>query len=439
MLRLLYKIIDKRGCIAGYTFASHENKEVYISLPDIAKNINNIQGGYLRNGYLLISGVKASEIPTKSLNDLNKKAVHINKNIVGYLKWEDQEVGIIYDNTNVLFINPSLNAVVQVITQNKPSWTRNEYMDFLSDRVISKSRRDIEKILFRLGLIDYDIIKIAELTCALNPKDLFWVAPNKEMKFKEAIKGTFTNIFKNSINEKGSTIYSPDGQNIKSYAISNGKYGINKKRLSNLMTDAESEVAVCKLGELFGVAVCPAWFVDKDTIFSQFVYDFSKEYLVHARRYFTAGERTGDLYKDLITKFPKFKKTIEQMCLIDFITRQDDRHLSNIAITTKGSQERMYPLYDNGRSLFFDEPKEIVEQAVKDIIGYSTTFGEIGTYYDVVEEIAKEENIGSLINLNVSDFELKQALMDSGLKDYRLEGNFKWITGALEILRKLSR
>lgn len=255
----------------------------------------------------------------------------------------------------------------------------------------------------------------------------------------DAIKGTFTDIFRQSLNEKGSTVYSPDGQNVKSYGTNKGHYGINKRRLNNLMTDAEAEVAVYKLGTPLGVDVCPAWFVDKDTVFSQFVYDFSREFLVHARRYFKDGERTGDMYKDLISKFLKYKKSIDQMCLLDFITRQDDRHLSNIAMITKGKQTRMYPLYDNGKSLFFDEPKEIVKQAVNDIIGYATTFGEVGTYYDVVEEIARTESIGTLIDLNVNEKEILKVLQDSGFKDYRLEGNLKWITGALNILRKLNK
>jgi len=372
----------------------------------------------------------------RQLSALNGKEVP-NDKVTGYLKWADQEVGTIYDHASVIFTHPDLNPVVSVITQNNASWSRYEYTEFLADRVISKDRRDIEKLLFRLGLIEYDIIKIAELTYAINPKDLFWIASSREMALRDAIKGTFTDIFRQSLNEKGSTVYSPDGQNVKNYAKSNGYFGINKKRLNNLMTDAESEVGVYKLGQLFGVAVCPAWFVDKDTIFSQFVYDFSREYLVHARRYFKDGERTGDMYRDLVMKFPNFKREINQMCLLDFITRQDDRHLSNIAIVTKGSEDRMYPLYDNGRSLFFDETKEIVEQAVMDIEGYSTTFGEIGTYYDVVQGIAKAEPIGNLINLNVSEKDILRALKDSRFKDYRLEGGLKWITGALCTLKEI--
>jgi hypothetical protein len=355
-----------------------------------------------------------------------------------YLKWEDTIVGVIDEQNNVKFMCTNLNEVVKVITKGKEYWDKSEFVEFLTDRVISKGRRDIEKLLFRLGLNDYDIIKIAEKTYALNPKDLFWVAPNEEIQFNEAIKGTFENIFRHSLDDKGSTIYSPDGQNIKSYAISKGKYGINKKRLNNLMTDAESEVAVYKLAELLGVAVCPAWFVDEDTIFSQFVYDFTKEHLVHARHYFQDGERTGNQYTDLLRKFPKFAKEIKQMCLLDFITRQDDRHLSNLAILVSSGRVEFYPLYDNGRSLFYEDTPEIVAKAILDIPNYSTAFGEIGTYYDVIEEIAKTDNINTLVNLNIKNKEIYEILKDSGFKGYRLDGATKWIAETIGVLRRLT-
>ena len=37
------------------------------------------------------------------------------------------------------------------------------------------------------------------------------------------------------------------------------------------------------------------------------------------------------------------------MILLDFITRQDDRYISEIAIKMNGKKESFYPLYDNGR------------------------------------------------------------------------------------------
>ena len=75
------------------------------------------------------------------------------------------------------------------------------------------------------------------------------------------------------------------------------------------------------------------------------------------------------------------------MILLDFIIRQDDRHLSNFAIKISGA-ESFYPLYDNGRSLFYEDTEEMVSQAVSDPVMYATTFGYSGTYWDYVCEIA---------------------------------------------------
>lgn len=85
-----------------------------------------------------------------------------------------------------------------------------------------------------------------------------------------------------------------------------------------------------------------------------------------------------------VNKFPELESQINQMCLLDFITRQDDRHLSNIAILMRNDTRSFYPFYDNGRSLFYEDSEVLVEETVKDIPAYATNFGEAETYYDVV-------------------------------------------------------
>ena len=75
--------------------------------------------------------------------------------------------------------------------------------------------------------------------------------------------------------------------------------------------------------------------IDKDTVFFAFLYDFSKEYVVHFRRLFD-GVRSDNEYKNLISVRPQYKDNIARMILLDFITKQDDRHLSNIAVQING-------------------------------------------------------------------------------------------------------
>lgn len=359
-------------------------------------------------------------------------------NEIYYLKWDNVILGEI-KNEEVIFDydKNSVPSLVNTIVGDNNYWTKDQYVAFLRERVVSSTRRDIEKILNRLNMIKYDIIEISHKTHAINPKDMFWISSEKETGLTEAINGTFVNIFKHNINIQGSSIYSPDGQNEKAYGINNKSYGIIKKRLSPVITDTESEVAVYNIGKLLGVRVCPAWFVSPHEIFSKFTYDFSKEYLVHARSYFENKSPVGDLYKGLIELFPHMKDDIDRMCLLDFITRQDDRHLSNIGILNTASGTVLYDLYDNGRSLFYEDTEDMVEDSVADIINYSTTFGNIGTYYDVIEEIAKNRKISQLINLNIKECEIMQLLEESRFKGYRLDGSFEWIRKSLKILKEM--
>ena len=234
------------------------------------------------------------------------------------------------------------------------------------------------------------------------------------------------------------SIDTPEGYNIKRYGVYNGQYGIYKQRISPLTTDAESEVAVYLLALKLGVPCCPAYRIDKDTVFSAFLYDFSKEYIVHFRRLFD-GSRSDNEYQNLISVRPQYKDDIARMILLDFITRQDDRHLSNIAIKMSGQKESFYPLYDNGRSLFYEDTEEMVTQAVADPEGYATTsFGYSGTYLDYVQEIAKEHGgLDGLINFDILKDEIVEILKEAGFKGYRYDGALEWIMKTIQMIRKL--
>ena len=203
------------------------------------------------------------------------------------------------------------------------------------------------------------------------------------------------------------------------------------------MTDAESEVAVYLLAKRLGVPCCPAYMVDKETVFSAFLYDFSKEYIVHFRRLFD-GARSDNEYQNLIAVRPQYTDDIARMILLDFITRQDDRHLSNVAIKMSGQGESFYPLYDNGRSLFYEDTEEIVDNAIADPITYATTFGYSGTYYDYIKEIAKERgSLNGLLDLTITKDEIATILTQASFKGYRYDGALEWITKTIEILRNI--
>jgi hypothetical protein len=158
---------------------------------------------------------------------------------------------------------------------------------------------------------------------------------------------------------------------------------------------------------------------------------------VHFRRLFN-GERSDNEYKNLISVRPQYKDEIARMILLDFITRQDDRHLSNIAIKISGKQESFYPLYDNGRSLFYEDTPETVSKAIADPPAYTTTFGYTGTYLDYVKEISNERGgLQGLIQTDISKSEIEEILTQAGLTDYRFDGALEWIVKTLEIVDKL--
>ncbi|GMO37400.1 MAG: hypothetical protein Ta2B_17080 [Termitinemataceae bacterium] len=352
-----------------------------------------------------------------------------------WLKWNNDIIGVIDTGCAVHFTSPNYNKTVSLYTGGVCTWSPEQFIEFLSERVVSRERRDIEHVLFRCGLSQYDVLKIAQITRGIHPKDLIWIAHNENESFKEVITDVFVSVFHQRIDLTGDSIDTPEGCNIKRYGVYNGKYGIYKQRINQFFTDVESEVAVFHLAKRLGVPCCPAYRTDKDIVFSQFLFDFSHEYIVHFRRLFD-GERSANEYQNLISVRPEYTDDIARMILLDFITRQDDRHLSNIAIIISGNTESFYPLYDNGRSLFYEDTEETVKKAVSDQIKYVTNFGYSGTYWDYCLEIAQSGvDIGSLINLNVSETEVAEILQKACFSGYRFEGALQWIMQSLAMLK----
>ena len=354
-----------------------------------------------------------------------------------FLKWNTDIIGVIDKNNGVSFSKPDYNEVVSMYTYGRTKWSPDEWIDFLAERVISRDRRDIERIMFRIGLSQYDVLRIAEITRGMHPKDLLWIARTKNEQFEDVMTEVFSSIFHKHIDLVGDSIDTPEGYNIKRYGVYKGKYGIYKQRISPLHKDVESEVAVCLLAEKLGVSVCPAVKTDNDTVFSTFLFDFSKDYIVHFRRLFD-GARSDNEYRNLIDVRPQYRDDIARMILFDFITRQDDRHLSNIAIKISGNSESFYALYDNGRSLFYEDTEEMVKQAVSDPATFSTTFGYSGTYWDYVKEIEQERGgLDGLLNTNIGENDIKSVLLEAGFTGYRFEGALTWICMTLDLIRGL--
>jgi len=354
-----------------------------------------------------------------------------------FLKWSNDVIGIINSANAVTFTSPFYNEVVALYTKGEDKWTPEQFHEFLSERVVSRDRRDIERILFRCGLSHYDVLQIAEITRGIHPKDLLWSAHSKDETLDATMTAVFDSVFHQRIDLVGDSLDTPEGYNIKRYGVYEGQYGIYKQRISPLTTDVESEVAVYLLAERFGVPCCPAYRVNKDTVFSAFLYDFSKEYIVHFRRLFE-GARSDNEYQNLISVRPQYRDDIARMILLDFITRQDDRHLSNIAIKMTATGESFYPLYDNGRSLFYEDTEEMVNEAVSNPVKCATTFGYTGTYWDYIKEMMINDiPVRALLDICITRDEIAEILQTAGFTGYRFDGALAWIEQAIKMIRTL--
>ena len=357
-----------------------------------------------------------------------------------FLKWKDDVIAKINPDFSVDFIDNEYSFYANPNGKDA-QWSAERFAKFLDDRIISRQRRDIEKILFRCGLSSYDTFKIAERTKAINAKDLLWVTDDENDSFSDAITDVFESIFIKKLDSVGDSIDSPDGCNVKRYGVYDGHYGIYKNRLHPLSTDVESEVAVYKLAKRLGVPCCEAVQTDENTVFSKFEYNFSKEQIIHFRRLFEDGERASDNeLVNLINKRPYYRNDFYRMIFLDFITRQDDRHSSNFAVKIDHETkiESFYPLYDNGRSLFYQDNERTIANDWKDPSTYCTTFGAVGTYYDHITDILTENpDALSLLDLSLTDDEIYTIMKDSGFTGSKLEGIVKWVSNSIKCLSEI--
>ena len=390
----------------------------------------------LRSG--MINDVSVAEKSFQYNEDLTEYAAKEPKY---HLMWADDVIGEIYEDHTVRLINEDMPKEARHVLENYTQtgiWSSKEFLDFLQDRIVSPMRRDIETILRRLDLTSYDPISIALKTRAISARDMIWISFDKDEKLDDVRTEVFGSVFVKKRDLVGDSVDTPEGQNVKRYGVSRGRFGIYKSRLSPVTTDAESEIAVWRLAERIGVDCCPCWRVDRDTVFSAFEYDFAKSYIVHFRELIKKREYDDDL-KNLIAVRPEYISFYAKMIALDFITRQDDRHMSNMAvlIDEKG-YERPYHLYDNGRSLFYEDTEETVSKATEDIEKFASYFGPSGSYLDHVIRLSDMGiSFRKLLDLDISEDEICRIVDDAGLTGYRREGSARWMIKGIDMLNEL--
>lgn len=356
-----------------------------------------------------------------------------------FLKWEDELLGVIDpDSYEVKIINPHLNPTVERLFHGKSVLSAEEWHAFLADRIVSRDRRDIEKVLYTCGLSRYDVFKIAEFTRAFNVKDKCWIAFDLGETYEDCMKRSLEDVLLKNRDIEGGTAHSPGGQQVKRYGFFGDKFGIYKERLNPVLTDVESEVAVYLLSKKMGIPCCPATQVDSKTVFSEYLYDFNHESFVHFRNLFPIDERINFTVDDLLRVRPQYQTELFQMLALDFITHQDDRHPSNYAIKISGDKETFYPLYDNGRSLFFEDTEDIVKMKCTNPIVCCNSFGRIGSQWDALTDLLTlNPSLGKTVNLDISDKEISDVLQEANITGYRCEGAKVWIRKSIDSLKEL--
>lgn len=356
-----------------------------------------------------------------------------------FLKWENELLGVIDPNSyEVKIVNPHMNPTVERLFHGKSALSAEEWHAFLSDRIVSRERRDIDKILYSCGLSRYDVFKIAEFTRAFNVKDKCWIAFDLDEKFEDCMRKSLEDVLLKNRDIDGCTAHSPGGQQVKRYGFLSDKFGIYKERIHPLSTDVESEVAVYLLSQKMGVPCCPATQIDSKTVFSEYLYDFNHESFVHFRNLFPLDERIDFTAESILKIRPQYQTELFQMLAVDFITHQDDRHPSNYAVKISGDRETFYPLYDNGRSLFYEDTEDMVKMKCVDPTVYCNGFGLVGSQWDALFDLLTQNpSLGKTVNLDISDDEIANILQTANITGYRCVGAKIWIRKSIDSLKEL--
>lgn len=308
----------------------------------------------------------------------------------------------------------------------------NILQSFIHQRIVPAYRRDIESVLKGAGLLEYDAHKIATITRLISPMDKFWLRESEDETYEDFIVPRLASLFEDNDNPNNALhltgMHKKRYMNYEGYAL-----GIAKERLHSSSYDVEGELAVHNIAKLLGVETCPVFKLDENTTFSKFEYDYLHGDITHMHHVVYS-----DLFKDksifskILLHYHGDADNLFRMLILDFVTAQDDRHLSNLAVQNK----KIYPLYDNGRALFFDMAEVHLRDIVLDVKNNSTFF-EGDSYYDLLRVISNTKMLGSLVNLKLNMLDIRKAYIDAGFTEVRAHLLSKWTYNCLQELIKL--
>lgn len=194
--------------------------------------------------------------------------------------------------------------------------------------------------------------------------------------------------------------------------ISNGDIGCVKFELFPNSYDIRNEVLAYRLGCLLDFDVAKATYEkykDNKCIMSKYNYDMGIE-IIKSLKSYTGTENFHSKFNMKWLEDNFGMNTVNkflQMVMIDLMMHQTDRHISNIAF--KGKE--LYSLYDNGRSLFYDENNGIpdgVDLTNRGSIVNSFVVNEHGYGWMYLEDVLGYKNYKHLIRHDIEYSDIKK-------------------------------
>lgn len=189
--------------------------------------------------------------------------------------------------------------------------------------------------------------------------------------------------------------------------IRDGKVGMAKVSVTSQGYDNINEVVCYELGKLFGVRACEASFEtynDDDYVISIYAYNYEKENIHTCLSVFGTDNFHKRFNMRNLEKMygREVVDDFNRMVIFDLLVRQTDRHIGNFAFY----KDRLYPLYDNGRCLFWDKKN------LKTIDDLVTTFhmNQHGYGWAYVDGVLGPYECKRLINPNVKYLEIENIL-----------------------------
>lgn len=280
-----------------------------------------------------------------------------------YLKYYNTIVAEVDENSQSMeIVNPDLFFD----KFNKNVMSGLEFKDWLMQRCRPQSQKGFSEFLALLRIKESPSMywEIFVKTRGVNIKDKLWLAFDYDEEFEvvspwvKLLDYDKTILDIDSLDTIDITIrktlkqFNIDGACKKDIYRLNGKLVIIKEILQENSYDNISEELVYDISTKLGIECAPAGVLEDFKSFSEI--DETKD-LEHASKVFNLDSGS---FEDVCVKMNKLrlnravKINILRMGILDLLTRQMDRNLTNFSFYKVNANYQMYRLYDNGLSLF---------------------------------------------------------------------------------------